>query len=200
VPDLRELARHVLATCGGRVLKLNMKKTAIRLIALVGMTGAASAQITHDLQNARDLRQHVRNLEVQVTLLRAENEEHQREEERQREQEEEKHDLSPDAFLAYFTPTAANPLSASDRFLERQMQADPIAYGRPDEFQQHLEPVEMPSLPGISPEVAGAIPMPVPPRPIKYMPMEEQLLWNKIQAEALERQVSLQERINRLKR
>jgi hypothetical protein len=44
-------------------------------------------------------------------------------------------------------------------------------YGRPSNYKQYSEPVTVPVVEGVSPEVARAIPFPIPPRPIEYMPI-----------------------------
>jgi hypothetical protein len=164
-------------------LGTKMKKTILTFLALAMLAGSAFAQ------SVRDVQQHIDNLDAQINRLR------QQAAERQREEDDEIAESRPSPY-GY----DKDGLSSSERIVESLAQRRPLLYGQPSVYEQYSEPVEVPSLPGISAEVEELAPVPVPPRPIKYMPMEQQRYWNKIQAEALERQFYIQERINSLKR
>jgi hypothetical protein len=88
------------------------------------------------------------------------------------------------------------PLGFLDRSAESVVQQNPLAFGRPSFYEQEMEPVTNPVLEGIDPDVAAANPLVTAPRPIKYMPIEQQIYWNKMQADALGKQASLQATLN----
>jgi hypothetical protein len=71
--------------------------------------------------------------------------------------------------------------------------------GRPSIYDQYSEQVKIPTVEGVSSEVAKAIPFPIPPRPIEYMPIEQQTVWHRIWDETAQKQVALQTKLNRLK-
>jgi hypothetical protein len=112
---------------------------------------------------------------------------------------EEKIEELEEAEKEYCEPKREHLLSYSEQLLEGDVQRNPLAMGRPSTYEQYSEPVTTPVVEGISPEVARAIPFPIPPRPIKYMPIEQQRVWQRIYAETAEKQVALQTKLNRLK-
>ena len=89
----------------------------------------------------------------------------------------------------------SNPLSFSERLTEGAAQANPLMMGRPGLREQYSEPATVPVLEGISPEVVAANPLVRPPRPIKYMPVEQQIIWQERQAAALANQANLQDQL-----
>jgi hypothetical protein len=95
-----------------------------------------------------------------------------------------------------FGVSPSSPLNLSDRLLEEDIQKDPLLYGRPSVYEQYREPSGMPQLEGIDPAIMEANPLARPPRPIKYMPVEEQIIWNKMQSETLKNQAGLQSQLN----
>src|SRR4029077_1420131 len=88
------------------------------------------------------------------------------------------------------------PLSSFDRSVESVVQQNPLAFGRPSFYEQEMEPDTTPALEGIDPDIAAANPLVVAPRPVKYMPIEQQIAWNQMQAEALNKQAGLQATLN----
>ena len=96
----------------------------------------------------------------------------------------------------YYGPSEGNPLNLLEQAVEGNIQQNPLMYGRPSIYDQYREPVETPEMEGISPEVAAANPLIAPPRPVKYMPIEQQIFWNERQAQELAKQASLQNTLN----
>ena len=111
---------------------------------------------------------------------------------------EEKIEELEEAEKEYCEPKREHLLSYIEQAVEANIQHNPLMYGRPSIYEQYRdrEPV---TIEGISPEVARAILFPIPPRPIKYMPIEQQRVWRRIYAETAEKQVALQTKLNRLK-
>ena len=99
----------------------------------------------------------------------------------------------------YGEPKRERSLTGLERIIEQDAQSNPLMYGRPSTYEQYSKPVKVPVIEGISPEVARVIPFAVPPRPIEYMPIEQQKVWNRLWAETAEKQVPMQNKLNRLK-
>jgi hypothetical protein len=89
----------------------------------------------------------------------------------------------------------SNPLSVTEQAIEGAAQSNPLMMGRPGFYEQYSEPATVPAMEGISPEVAAANPLIRPPRPIKYMPVEQQIIWQERQASALSKQADLQNQL-----
>jgi hypothetical protein len=85
-----------------------------------------------------------------------------------------------------------NPLSFAEKNFESEVQSNPLLFGRPSLRDQYSEPFTPPAAEGVSPEVAAANPLITPPRPVKYMPVEQQIIWNQMHADALDKQVQMQ--------
>jgi hypothetical protein len=93
-------------------------------------------------------------------------------------------------------PSESSPLGFWDQAVERNVQQNPLMYGRPSISDQYREAAVLPEMEGISPEVAARNPLIAPPRPVKYMPVEEQIIWNQMHAEQLGKQAALQQTLN----